>query len=59
MPDREWFDWTEEEIERDKAKQAALFKRMIQRLETDGHCRYVFHRLAFVLFGDDMESASD
>jgi hypothetical protein len=26
---------------------------MLDRLETDGHCRRVFHTLAFVLFRDD------
>lgn len=51
----EWFEWSIEEIESDVEKQKQIFKRMLERLETDGHCRGVFHKLAFVLFLDDME----
>lgn len=38
----------------DKAFQAAVFRRMLSRLENSGECRAIFHRLAFQLFGTAM-----
>jgi hypothetical protein len=49
----EWFNYTEEDL-KDTAKCKEVFKHMLDRLETDGHCRHVFHRLAYALFNDDM-----
>jgi hypothetical protein len=55
MTNREWFDYTEEELRGNPARQREVFRRMIQVLEKHGECRYVFHRLALHLFGDDMD----
>lgn len=54
MKNKEWFNYTIEDLA-DKERQAEVFRHMLRRLEDDGHCRYVFHSLAHVLFQDEME----
>lgn len=49
---KEFWDYTSYDLQ-DVKKQKEVFSRMLDRLETDGHCRRVFHTLAFVLFRDD------
>jgi hypothetical protein len=51
---KEWFEYTSEDL-KDLEKAKEVFKRMLQRLEADGHCREVFHRLAEELFSDSLE----
>lgn len=50
---KEWFDYNAEDL-RDTEKCKEVFQRMLQRLETDGHCREVFHKLTFALFCDSL-----
>lgn len=49
---REWSDYNSTDLQ-DKAKQAQVFEHMLRRLESEGACRYVYHRLAKALFGCD------
>lgn len=51
---KEWFDATHDELFHDKEKQKLVFERMLRILENDGHCRSVFHKLAWALFQDEM-----
>jgi hypothetical protein len=51
---KEFYDYDSDDL-RDVTKQKELFERMLRRLESDGHCRRVFHTLGFVLFGDEFE----
>ena len=52
---KEWFDYNKEDL-KDVEKCKEVFARMLRVLENDGHCRGVFHLLAFELFNDDMEN---
>jgi hypothetical protein len=51
---REQTDYLIETL-KDKQKQEEIFLQMLNQLEYDGSCRYVYHRLAFVLFGKNFE----
>lgn len=51
MSSKEWFDYTDDDLQ-NTDKQKEVFCRMIRLLEDKGKCRYIFHRLAFTLFGD-------
>lgn len=50
----EWFDYTVKDLENEE-KRKQVFKRMLDRLESEDLCRKVFHNLAFVLFKDDLK----
>ena len=46
-------DYLSETLKTEKHTQIEIFEEMIYRLEKEGKCRKVYHRLAFVLFGED------
>ena len=48
-------DYLTETLKTEKHTQIEIFEQMLYRLEKDGKCRYVYHRLGRVLFGDDWE----
>jgi hypothetical protein len=52
---KEWFDYDTQELLDSPKKREEVFAHMLRRLETDGHCRTVYHSLALALFGDDLE----
>lgn len=53
------FDYTEDELKADPEKRKQVFNEMLNRLEDEGNCRYVFHALAYVLFGDRLDGGPD
>jgi len=53
---KEWFYYSLQELKESEEKQREVFTQMLRKLEVNGHCRHVFHRLAFVIFKDELES---
>lgn len=54
MSEKEWFEYSAEELRASDVKRQEVFEHMLRRLEADGHCRHVFHHLALALFNDDL-----
>jgi hypothetical protein len=52
--EKEWFDYDENDL-KDVEKCKEVFLHMLRRLENNGDCRHVYHRLAFELFSDYLE----
>ncbi len=47
-----WAAYSIEDLKADPVKQRQVFEEMLVRLEQAGNCRFVFHRLAYAVFGD-------
>lgn len=48
-------DYLTETLKTERNAQIEIFEQMLHSLEQQGKCRYVYHRLAFVLFGDHLK----
>lgn len=47
-------DFLTDTLREDEAARKEIFAQMLYRLELRGECRTVYHRLAYVLFGDTL-----
>lgn len=47
-------DYLTETLRTEKQAQIEVFQQMLKKLELTGECRAVYHRLAYVLFGDTL-----
>jgi hypothetical protein len=47
-------DYLTETLETEESARKEIFLEMLRKLEREGMCRGVYHRLAFVLFGDSL-----
>ena len=56
--EKEWLtktDYLSETLITEKDTQIEIFKQMLYRLENAGKCRYVYHRLGRILYGDEID----